>query len=366
MGNDSRKTKAYARLAHWLSVSAASRSRLSRKAAFESPALLGGLLLAPVLLSAVVVCGSPPQPIAARHERFDWATGAPSVSPKYTQEEAARLALCPPIGAAVFVAAHSKEKGTPLAEVEAELATHSSRDDVKEMLRLFIEQTHRDEYTDAVKYTQSNHEQCVEKVGGLSGARATRAVFCLGRQLVALASYRLRGQSSSAELSAKLQGVPGYTKQAVEFGHAGNAPSTEGWEFCIDQAAPVRAVGKKQHMDSKPINDLKVQLLEGMRGFMEAVAADGIEPDYTEADIAECEVILDAYLAKVRTAREGDVVFVMAAVKEAVVALNELSERCESLIETEQRELIAELIIQAAAAVGVGDGEDLTEEWRQW
>lgn len=119
-------------------------------------------------------------------------------------------------------------------------------------------------------------------------------------------------------------------------------------------------------MDTKQVNELEAQLLEGMRFFREAVAADGVEPDYSEADIGQCGAILDAYLAKVRTAREGDVAFVMAAVEEAVVALNELSERCESLIETEQREQICELIRHSAAAVGVGDGEDLTEEWREW
>jgi hypothetical protein len=119
-------------------------------------------------------------------------------------------------------------------------------------------------------------------------------------------------------------------------------------------------------MDTKQIEELKVNILEGMRGFMEAIAADGAEPDYSEADIAKCEATLDAYLAKVRSANEGDVAFVMAAVEEAVVAFNELSERCESLIETDQREQICELIRRSAAAVGVGKGEDLTEEWREW
>jgi hypothetical protein len=120
-------------------------------------------------------------------------------------------------------------------------------------------------------------------------------------------------------------------------------------------------------MDTKQIDELKVNILEGMRGFMEAIAADGAEPDYSEADIAKCEAILDAFLTKVRAANNGDAAFVMAAVKEAVLALNELNANCgECLIETDQREQISELMCQSAAAVGVGDGEDLTEEWREW
>jgi hypothetical protein len=119
-------------------------------------------------------------------------------------------------------------------------------------------------------------------------------------------------------------------------------------------------------MDNNQIDELKVNILEGMRGFMEAIAADGTEPDYTEADLAKCEAILDAFLTKVRAANNGNAAFVMAAVEEAVVSFNELSERCESLIETDQREQICELIRRSAAAVGVGKGEDLTEEWREW
>ena len=48
-------------------------------------------------------------------------------------------------------------------------------------------------------------------------------------------------------------------------------------------------------------------------------------------------------------------------------ALNHLAERCDSLIETDQREQICELMIQAAHSVGVGDGQtDITEDWREW
>jgi hypothetical protein len=121
-------------------------------------------------------------------------------------------------------------------------------------------------------------------------------------------------------------------------------------------------------MKTKQLDALKISLLEDMREYMEDVAADGDEPDYSEADIGKCESILDTFLTKVRSAKSGDTEFVMGAVKEVVLALNELNEGCNhSLIETDQREQICDLIIQSAAAVGVGDGdEDITEEWREW
>ena len=59
---------------------------------------------------------------------------------------------------------------------------------------------------------------------------------------------------------------------------------------------------------------------------------------------------------------------VMSAVKAAVLALNQLNAKCDySLIETDQREDLAMLVIKAAESVGVGNGKnDITEEWREW
>jgi hypothetical protein len=118
-------------------------------------------------------------------------------------------------------------------------------------------------------------------------------------------------------------------------------------------------------MKTKQLDALKISLLEDMREYMEDVAADGHEPGYSEADIGKCESILDTFLTTVRSAKSGDTEFVMGAVKEAVLALNALNEDY-NLIETDQREQICELIIQSAVAVGVGSGEDITEEWREW
>ena len=58
----------------------------------------------------------------------------------------------------------------------------------------------------------------------------------------------------------------------------------------------------------------------------------------------------------------------MKAVKTAVVKLNKLNDRCDgSLIETDQREQLCELIITAARGAGLSsDKYDITEEWREW
>lgn len=112
---------------------------------------------------------------------------------------------------------------------------------------------------------------------------------------------------------------------------------------------------------------LKLELLDGMRTYMHDVLGDGGDPGYTEVDVARCEAILDTFLARMGAIGTDDATSVMAAVKDAVLALNALNESCDhSLIETDQREMICELIIQAAAASGLGSGEDITEPWRAW
>lgn len=120
----------------------------------------------------------------------------------------------------------------------------------------------------------------------------------------------------------------------------------------------------------RSLEKIHEDLLEGMREFMNESLEEGESEDdfyYTEGDIQKCKAVLDSFLAKVRSAPHGDADSVMAAVKETVLALNALNETCEhSLIETDQREEICDLIIKAALSVGVGNGDDITEEWRDW
>ena len=123
-------------------------------------------------------------------------------------------------------------------------------------------------------------------------------------------------------------------------------------------------------MPAEPPTDLqqvKADTLEGMREYLADVIADGGDPGYTEDEIAQCNAILDTFLAQVAVAGRGNSDAVMAAVRQSVLALNALNEACShGLIETDQREEICSLIIDAALGAGVGSGEDITEQWREW
>lgn len=90
---------------------------------------------------------------------------------------------------------------------------------------------------------------------------------------------------------------------------------------------------------------------------------------YSEEDAWECGQILQDYLAAVLGApRPPGAEAVLAAVKDAVLALNRLNALCDgSLIETVEREDICDLIDISAAAAGLEPaGVDITEEWREW
>jgi hypothetical protein len=50
-----------------------------------------------------------------------------------------------------------------------------------------------------------------------------------------------------------------------------------------------------------------------------------------------------------------------------ILDLNGLNEQGEfSLIETDQREALCQLILTAATRAGLDTDEDVTEEWREW
>ena len=114
--------------------------------------------------------------------------------------------------------------------------------------------------------------------------------------------------------------------------------------------------------------ELKSEILDGMRSYMEDLAQDGALAGYAAADIDECERIIDRFLDIARTAQSDDGAAVRTAVKQIVLALNALNARCgHTLIETDQREGLCELILGAASEAGaVGRDEDITEPWREW
>ena len=113
--------------------------------------------------------------------------------------------------------------------------------------------------------------------------------------------------------------------------------------------------------------ELKSEILDGMRSYMDDLRADGTDPGYAERDIDACEAIVDRYLDAARDAA-GQPAQARSALKTAVLALNALNARCgHALIETEQREGLCDLLLGAAAEAGLGSGEeDLTEAWREW
>lgn len=90
------------------------------------------------------------------------------------------------------------------------------------------------------------------------------------------------------------------------------------------------------------------------------------ETDYSAVQVDQCMDILASYLeamGKSNNKPEG-----MAIVEKTVLALNDLNEECEgALIETDQREDIAEVIIIAGHLMGYNTrDEDITEDWREW
>lgn len=99
------------------------------------------------------------------------------------------------------------------------------------------------------------------------------------------------------------------------------------------------------------------------------VDVEDAEPGFTREDIDRCDAILMRYLAEVfEPGVQDDEAQIMAAVEAVVVALNTLNDDCDqSLIDTDEREPLCELIIHAAGDAGlVSDVYDITEEWRDW
>ena len=90
--------------------------------------------------------------------------------------------------------------------------------------------------------------------------------------------------------------------------------------------------------------------------------------DYTHEDVEQCEALIHTYLDALgsMTAPGNDAI--MEQVKILVLALNDLNEATDySLIETEAREALWEVIQTSAVACGLTDApDDITEDWRDW
>src|SRR5690606_34408470 len=123
--------------------------------------LLGALFVATMLLG----CGASQstQKSAGQDTGLDWAAGAPAVTPAYSDEEHARLGLCPMISRTVFLASELKAEGVPLREAKERLSDPPAEIvDVKdeksaELLGQFVEGTYAQETGDIVSHIADIH-----------------------------------------------------------------------------------------------------------------------------------------------------------------------------------------------------------------
>ena len=111
----------------------------------------------------------------------------------------------------------------------------------------------------------------------------------------------------------------------------------------------------------KDLNKLLGDLKTSMISYMQTA-----QPSYTMDDINSCETILKQYLADMLASKNKKAG--MKIVKKTILTLNKLNSKTqETLIETGEREQIAEIINLAASRKGYNSvDEDITEEWRQW
>lgn len=111
-------------------------------------------------------------------------------------------------------------------------------------------------------------------------------------------------------------------------------------------------------------NQLSETVLEPMVSFME----DWDDCDYTKAHVDACGELLMTYLETLAAIDTPTDVVIMEAVKTVVLGLNDLNEQTDySLIETDARESIWELIQNSAVDCGLSDAsDDITERWREW
>ena len=117
----------------------------------------------------------------------------------------------------------------------------------------------------------------------------------------------------------------------------------------------LKSTGNK-HLDS-----LIIELKKNIEDYMHEN-----DPSYTQDDVNLCIVTLFDYVIKVFATGSKDEG--MKIVKSTILKLNELNEKCDySLIETNEREQIAEIIILAGSEMGYNSiDDDITEEWREW
>ncbi|MFC3157174.1 hypothetical protein SAMN05443633_11235 [Chryseobacterium arachidis] len=116
---------------------------------------------------------------------------------------------------------------------------------------------------------------------------------------------------------------------------------------------------------SPAVNTKTDSLISSLKKSMESYLKNG-NASYSQQNIDECILILKDYASNIPKSSSKDEV--VGHVKSTVLKLNALNDATGgSLIETGERELIAEIInIPIEKLKYIKPGEDATEEWREW
>ncbi len=109
-------------------------------------------------------------------------------------------------------------------------------------------------------------------------------------------------------------------------------------------------------------------VIDPMLSYMELCAEDDVDCGYTEENVVQCKLLMLQYLKALSKLSSPTDEEIMEQVKELILALNDLDESTDySLIETDEREALCEVIQQSAVECGLSDpSDDITEEWREW
>ncbi|MBQ2957067.1 MAG: hypothetical protein IJE08_11460 [Clostridia bacterium] len=114
-------------------------------------------------------------------------------------------------------------------------------------------------------------------------------------------------------------------------------------------------------------------VIQPMLDYMKYFEEDGEECPYTTEHVKQCETLLNGYLSALAALAAPTDEAIMSLVEEVILALNELNNDTEdSLIETEAREALWQVIQESAVECGLSDEcieaneGDITGEWRDW
>jgi len=114
-------------------------------------------------------------------------------------------------------------------------------------------------------------------------------------------------------------------------------------------------------IQDKKLSSLHSEILRSMQSYMQSTKVS-----YTSEHIRLVGVILTEHYRKLENIRNKKQALML--VKDTVTKLNKLNEKSQGgLIETDQREMIAEFIIVAGAKHNLNEpNEDVTEAYRDW